>query len=96
MTRLTTAPIKNDRFDGIAQPSALLVPAIAAVAIIYTVWVNVYPQQPGAYRVLPWLVLLWCCAPVAATLINPRLVARITSGFLAVDVPTKQRPPAAP
>ena len=61
----------------------LLIPALAAVAIAYTLWVNVYPPQPGAYRVIPWIVLAWCCAPLIATLVHPRLVDLITSGFLA-------------
>jgi amino acid transporter len=68
----------------------LLIPALAAVAITYTFWVNVYPPQPGAYRVIPWIVLAWCCAPVVATLLNPRLVDLITSGFLAAGSRTKQ------
>jgi amino acid transporter len=68
----------------------LLIPALAAVAIAYTFWVNVYPPQPGAYRVIPWIVLAWCCAPVVATLVNPRLVDLVTSGFLAAGSRTKQ------
>jgi amino acid transporter len=68
----------------------LLVPALAAVAIAYTFWVNVYPPQPGAYRAIPWLVLAWCCAPLVATLLNPRLVDLITSGFLAARSRAKQ------
>jgi hypothetical protein len=61
----------------------LLVPALAALAIAYTFWVNVYPPQPGAYRAIPWIVLAWCCAPLVAMLLNPRLVDLVTSGFLA-------------
>ena len=34
------------------------------MAIAYTLWVNVYPPQPGAYRVIPWIVLAWCCVPL--------------------------------
>jgi len=45
-------------------------------------WVNIYPPQPGAYAVMPWLVLAWCVAPLLATMINPRLVERVKSGFL--------------
>jgi len=61
----------------------LLMPALAAGAIAYTFWVNVYPPQPGAYRAIPWIVLAWCCAPLVATLLNPRMVDLVTSGFLA-------------
>ena len=35
-------------------------------------------------EVIPWIVLVWCLAPFLATLVNPRLVTLITSGFLAV------------
>jgi len=48
----------------------LIIPAVAALAIAYTVWSSVYPPQPGAYRVIPWIVLAWCCAPVIATLVS--------------------------
>jgi amino acid transporter len=68
----------------------LFIPALAALAIAYTFWVNVYPPQPGAYRVLPWIVLAWCCAPVLATLLSPRLVELITSGVLAASSRTGQ------
>jgi hypothetical protein len=40
--------------------------------------------------VIPWVVLAWCCAPVIATLLNPRLVERMTSGFLAASFRDKQ------
>jgi amino acid transporter len=63
----------------------LLVPVLAAVALIYTVWVNIYPPQPGAYLVIPWIVLAWCCAPVLATLLKPGLLDRVRSGFLAAN-----------
>src|SRR6478736_1170896 len=62
----------------------LFIPALAAVAIAYTLWVNVYPPQPGAYRVIPWIVLAWCCVPLIATLLHPRLLDLVTSGCLAV------------
>jgi di/tricarboxylate transporter len=63
----------------------LLTPALAALAIAYTFWVNVYPPQPGAYRMIPWIVLVWCCAPVLATLLKPGLVTLVTSGVLAAS-----------
>jgi hypothetical protein len=68
----------------------LVIPAVAASAIAYTVWVNVYPPQPGAYRAIPWIVLVWCCVPVIAALVSPRLVGLVASGVLATDSRTKQ------
>ena len=68
----------------------LFIPALAAVAIAYTLWVNVYPPQPGAYRVIPWLVLAWCCVPVIATLLHPRLLELVASGCLATRDRMKQ------
>jgi predicted membrane channel-forming protein YqfA (hemolysin III family) len=68
----------------------LFIPALAAVAIAYTLWVNVYPPQPGAYRVIPWIVLAWCCVPLIATLLHPRLLDLVTSGCLAVGARMKQ------
>lgn len=68
----------------------LFIPALAALAIVYTFWVNIYPPQPGAYRVFPWIVLAWCCAPVLATLLSPRLVDLIASGVLAASSRTQR------
>ena len=62
----------------------LVIPALATLAIAYTLWVNVRSPDPGAYRVIPWIVLVWCCAPVVATLLYPRAVDLIASGFLAM------------
>jgi amino acid transporter len=62
----------------------LFIPVLGAVAIGYTMWVNIYPPQPGAYAVMPWLVLAWCVAPLVATLMNPRLVEGVKSGFLTI------------
>src|SRR5262249_36562240 len=74
------------RPSAMAMRWLLLIPTLAAVAIAYTLWVNVYPPQPGAYRVIPWIVLAWCCAPIIATALNPRLIELVTSGFLAAGV----------
>jgi amino acid transporter len=68
----------------------LFIPVLAAVAIAYTFWVNVYPPQPGAYRVIPWLVVAWCCVPVVAILLRPRIVGLVSSGVLAAGARTKQ------
>jgi hypothetical protein len=62
----------------------LFIPMLGAIAIGSTMWVNVYPPQPGAYAVMPWLVLGWCVAPLLATMVKPRLVERVKSGFLTI------------
>ena len=67
------------------DPRLLFIPALGAVAISYTFRVNVYPPQPGAYAVMPWLVLAWCVLPLVATMLNPRLVEHVKSGFLALQ-----------
>jgi len=68
----------------------LFIPTLAALALGYTIWVNIYPPQEGAYRVIPWIVLAWCCLPVIATLVSPGLVKLIASGVLAADSRAKQ------
>jgi hypothetical protein len=65
----------------------LLIPSLAAVAIAYTLWVNVASPDPGAYRVIPWIVLVWCCAPILAVVLRPGLVDLIRSGFLVAHSP---------
>jgi amino acid transporter len=78
------------RSSGQAMRWLLFIPSLAALAIAYTLWANIYPPQSGAYRVIPWIVLVWCCASVMATLLNPRLVDLITSGFPAASSRTKR------
>jgi amino acid transporter len=68
------------RPSGQATRWLLLIPALAAVALIYTVWVNM----------IPWIVLVWCGAPVVATLLNPKLLDLVRSGFLATSSGTKR------
>ncbi|MEI6251793.1 MAG: APC family permease, partial [Mycobacteriaceae bacterium] len=51
----------------------LVIPIVAAVAIVFTLWVNVFPVQPGAYAVLPWVILGWIAIPVVVLLARPRI-----------------------
>ena len=59
----------------IAGPArmTLAIPLIGAVAIAFTLWVNVFPIQPGAYAVLPWVMLGWIALPIAVMLAVPRI-----------------------
>jgi hypothetical protein len=50
----------------------MLIPAIAAMAIGYTVWVNIYPVQKGASGIIPRIVLGWCLVPVIWMVIRAR------------------------
>jgi amino acid transporter len=70
----------------------LVIPAVAAAAIVYTFWVNVYPPQPGAYRFIPWIVVAWCVAAMIATLVSAALVQRVVSGVLAAGAQGAQTP----
>ena len=56
-----------------AQWLTLLIPLTACVAIIFTLWVNIIPVQPGAYAVLPWLVLGWIAIAVIALIALPNI-----------------------
>jgi amino acid transporter len=76
--------------SGRRQQWMLFIPALAALALGYTIWVNIYPPQPGAYRFIPWIVLVWCCAPLLATLLNPKLVGLVAAGFLATRERTER------
>lgn len=44
----------------------ILIPGVAALSIGYTLWVNLYPVQSGAYGVIPWVVAGWILIPVLA------------------------------
>ncbi len=66
---------------------AVLIPAVAVVAILYTLWVNVFPVQPGAYAVLPWVVLGWVAIPLIATIARPAMVRDLDAGLAAAATP---------
>ena len=56
-----------------ARGAVLLIPAAAAAATLYTLWVNVFPVQPGAYAVLPWVVLGWIAIAAATVVVLGRV-----------------------
>jgi amino acid transporter len=56
-----------------ARRGVLLVPIAAVAVTFYTLWVNVFPVQPGAYAVLPWVVIGWIMVAVAAVIVLPRV-----------------------
>lgn len=64
---------------------ALAIPLIGAVAIIFTLWVNVFPIQPGAYAILPWVMLGWIVIPIVALLAVPGMGRRF-SGASATEL----------
>lgn len=53
--------------------ATLLIPIGGAAVTSYTLWVNVFPVQPGAYAVLPWVVIGWIVVALAAAVILPRV-----------------------
>ncbi|MFZ4373114.1 MAG: APC family permease [Mycobacterium sp.] len=77
-----------------AERITLVIPVIAAVAIVYTLWVNVYPIQPGAYAVLPWVALGWFVIPVVAVVAIPRIAREISAGLATDSIP--QEPACRP
>ena len=72
-----------------ARRLTLLIPLVAIVAIVFTLWVNVFPVQPGAYAVLPWLVLGWIAIPVIALIALPRITVDISAGLVTGAAPGK-------
>jgi len=56
-----------------ARRAILLIPIGAVAVTSYTLWVNVFLVQPGAYAVLPWVVIGWIVVAVAAVVILPRV-----------------------
>ena len=66
---------------------ALAIPAVAAIAIVYTLWVNVFPVQPGAYAVLPWVTLGWIAVPIIAVAVLPRIAGDISAGLTGGENP---------
>ena len=59
-----------------ARRAILLIPIGAVAVTSYTLWVNVFPVQPGAYAVLPWVVIGWIVVAVVAVVILPRVNPR--------------------
>ncbi|MFM8410238.1 MAG: APC family permease [Alphaproteobacteria bacterium] len=70
--------VRDGREGG--RPSRVAIPLLAGAAIAYTLAVNLAPTQPGAYAILPWIVLAWCAMPVLLVAVRPDLAARIGAG----------------
>lgn len=60
---------------------ALSIPIVAASAIVYTLWVNVFPLKSGAYAVLPWVVVAWIAIPVVAVIARPQINRDVSAGL---------------
>ncbi len=73
-----------------AERITLVIPFIAAIAIIYTLWVNVFPVQPGAYAVLPWVALGWLVIPVIVVVALPRIAREISAGLATDSIPEER------
>ena len=56
-----------------ARGAVLLIPATAAAATLYTLWVNIFPVQPGAYAVMPWVVLGWIAVAALTVVVLSRI-----------------------
>lgn len=50
----------------------LPIPLAAVAVTFYTLWVNVFPVQPGAYAVLPWVVVGWIAVAAVAVVVLHR------------------------
>ena len=70
-----------------AERITLVIPVIAAVSIVYTLWVNIFPIQSGAYAVLPWVALGWVVIPAIVAAALPRIAGEISAGLAADSIP---------
>lgn len=61
--------------------ATLMIPVLAAAAITYTLWVNVFPLKSGAYAVLPWVVVGWIAIPAIAMIALPNITRDIAAGL---------------
>lgn len=61
--------------------ATLMIPILAAAAITYTLWVNVFPLKSGAYAVLPWVVVGWIAIPAIAMIALPNITRDISAGL---------------
>jgi amino acid transporter len=59
-----------------------VIPALAAVAMAYTLWTCLVTPAKGAYRIIPWLALAWVVLPAIAAVLMPSLAGRVLGGLL--------------
>jgi len=59
-----------------------IIPALAALAMAYTLWTCLVAPAQGAYRYIPWLALIWVLLPLVAVVANPDLVEKVAKGLL--------------
>ena len=59
-----------------------IIPAMAALAMAYTLWTCLVAPAQGGYRYIPWLALIWVLLPLIAVVAYPDLVERVSKGLL--------------
>lgn len=61
-----------------------IIPAMAALAMTYTLWTCLVAPAQGAYRYIPWLALIWVMLPAIAVVAYPDLAKKVAKGLLRV------------
>jgi len=59
-----------------------LIPILAALAILYTLWTCLVAPAKGACLYIPWLALIWVLLPLVALVAYPDLVEKVAKGLL--------------
>jgi len=62
-----------------------IIPALAALAMAYTLWTCLVAPAQGAYRYIPWLAFIWVLLPAIAVVAYPDLVEKVAKGLLRND-----------
>jgi amino acid transporter len=60
-----------------------IIPAMAALAMAYTLWTCLVAPAEGAYRYIPWIALIWVLLPLIAIVAYPDLVEKVSKGLLS-------------
>lgn len=59
-----------------------LIPSLAAIAMTYTLWTCLVAPAKGAYRIIPWMALMWVFLPFLAVMLFPSLAEKVSRGLL--------------
>lgn len=67
---------------GVWRGPILIIPVLAIVALLYTLYSNIFPMPAAPYNYFPYIVLGWIIVGIVITMVSPNLVSRIAKRLM--------------
>ncbi|GEO26579.1 amino acid permease [Alicyclobacillus acidoterrestris] len=76
--------------NGNWRGAVLIVPILATVALVYTLYTNVYPIPTAPTRYFPYMVIAWIIIGICIVVTNPTLVGNIAKRIARESLHTQE------